>query len=253
MCELDRRGVMNIRARCTGWILGGFLLWTDAPAPAANLQISPVMITLRAGQGATGIAMQNLSESPVYGQVRVFLWEQKDGDDVLTPTQEVVPSPPIIQIAPKSSQVIRLVRRSEQPATRELSYRILIDEIPREDKAAGSGVDIRLRYSVPMFVLPPDERGAPALAWAVFRKDGAWMLRVRNSGNQRAQIGALELSNAAGKQFVLAQGLFGYVLSGQLREWRLPTPGDADLQGRLAIKANINMQAQTAVTVDQVD
>jgi fimbrial chaperone protein len=41
------------------------------------------------------------------------------------------------------------------------------------------------------------------------------MLRVRNSGTQRAQIGALELSNAAGQQFVIAPGLFGYVLAGR--------------------------------------
>ncbi len=244
---------MTTATRFVVSMMAGVLLWSGGAAHAANLQISPVMISLRAGQGATGITMQNLSENPVYGQVRVFLWEQKDGDDVLTPTQEIVPSPPIIQIGPKSSQVIRLVRRSEQLPARELSYRILIDEIPREDGAAGSGVDIRLRYSVPMFVLPADERGAPALAWSVFKKDDAWMLRVRNSGTQRAQIGALEMANPAGKQFVLAQGLFGYVLAGQLREWRLPAPKDADLNGKLSVKANINMQPRTAVTVDKVD
>jgi fimbrial chaperone protein len=250
MCKLGDRSVMNTLVRLGISIFGSLLLGDTG---AANLQISPVMISLRAGQGATGITMQNLSESPVYGQVRVYLWEQKDGDDVLSPTQDIVPSPPIIQIGAKSSQMIRLVRRGEQSPARELSYRILIDEIPREDDGTGSGVDIRLRYSVPMFVLPADERLAPALAWHIFRKDDAWMLRVRNSGTQRAQIGALELANPAGKQFAVAQGLFGYVLAGQLREWRLPTPKDADLNGKVSIRANINMQPKTAVTVDKVD
>jgi fimbrial chaperone protein len=226
--------------------------WLAGPVAAANLQISPVMIQLRAGQGATGINMQNLGEAAVYGQVRVYQWDQKDGDDVLTPTQDVVASPPIIQIGAKSSQIIRLVRRSEQLPASELTYRILIDEIPKEDGPA-SGVDIRLRYSVPMFVLPADDRAAPALAWAVFKKDGVWMLRVRNSGTQRAQIGALELSNAAGKQFEIASGLFGYVLAGKVREWRLPTSGDADLNGTLAVKANINSRPTSASTVARVD
>lgn len=238
------------RAWIAGWT--GLLLLAGAAA-AANLQISPVMINLRAGQGATGITMQNLGEAPVYGQVRVYLWEQNEGDDVLTPTQEVVASPPIIEIGPKSSQMIRLVRRSDQLPVSELCYRILIDEIPREDSQAGSGVDIRLRYSVPMFVLPADERRAPALAWAVHKKDGQWMLRVRNSGTQRAQIGALELSNPAGQQFVIAPGLFGYVLAGRVREWRLPTPGEADLNGTLAVKANINARPASASTVARVD
>jgi fimbrial chaperone protein len=234
-------------------LLGGLVAgWLAGPVVAANLQISPVMIQLRAGQGATGINMQNLGEVAVYGQVRVYQWDQKDGDDVLTPTQDVVASPPIIQIGAKSSQIIRLVRRSEQLPAGELTYRILIDEIPKDDGPA-SGVDIRLRYSVPMFVLPADDRGAPALAWAVFKKDGVWMLRVRNSGTQRAQIGALELSNAAGKQFEIASGLFGYVLAGKVREWRLPTSGDADLNGTLAVKANINSRPTSASTVARVD
>ncbi len=240
----------GVRARIAG-LVGATML--AGPAAAANLQISPVMINLRAGQGATGINMQNLGEAPVYGQVRVYQWEQKDGDDVLTPTQDVVASPPIIQIGPKSSQMIRLVRRSEQLPASELCYRVLIDEIPKEDSGPASGVDIRLRYSVPMFVLPADERAAPALAWAVFKKDGFWTLRVRNSGNQRAQIGALELSNAAGQQFVIAPGLLGYVLAGRVREWRLPTPADADLGGTLAVKANINSRPQSTSTVARVE
>lgn len=239
----------GMRARILGWMTACLLA---LPVAAANLQISPVMINLRVGQGATGINLQNLGEAPVYGQVRVYLWEQKDGDDVLTPTQDVVASPPIIQIGPKSSQIIRLVRRSEQLPDSELTYRILIDEIPKDDGPA-SGVDIRLRYSVPMFVLPADERAAPVLAWSVFKKDGFWMLRVRNSGTQRAQIGALELSNAAGKQFEIASGLFGYVLAGRVREWRLPTSGDADLNGTLAVKANINSRPTSASTVAKVD
>ncbi|MRW93809.1 fimbria/pilus periplasmic chaperone [Duganella sp. FT80W] len=235
------------------WIVGLWAISLAWPVAAANLQISPVMINLRAGQGATGITMQNMGEATVYGQVRVYLWEQKDGDDVLTPTQDVVASPPIIQIEPKNSQMIRLVRRSQQLPAGELYYRILIDEIPKDDSGPASGVDIRLRYSVPMFVLPADERAAPALAWAVYKKDDHWMLRVRNSGTQRAQIGALVLSNAAGKQFDIAPGLFGYVLAGNVREWRLPTPGEADLSGTLGVKANINARPVSASTVARVE
>lgn len=234
-------------------MLFGVLGMLGVGAAAANLQISPVMIILRAGQSATGINMQNLGAAPVYGQVRVYLWEQKDGDDVLTPTQDVVASPPILQIGPKSSQVIRLVRRSEQLPSSELSYRILIDEIPREEGGPAAGVDIRLRYSVPMFVLPADERAAPSLAWHVYKKDGNWMLRVKNLGNQRAQIGALELRNAAGATFVIAPGLFGYVLPNRLREWRLPTPADADLSGTLAVKANINTRPMTDSTSGRLE
>lgn len=243
----------SARRRCW-WIwlaLLGVMAACALPAWAASLQISPVMIILRAGQGAHGITLQNMGDKAVYGQVRIFLWDQNNNDDVLTATQEVVASPPILQIGAKSSQIIRLVRRSEQLPDRELSYRILIDEVPRDGDGPASGIDIRLRYSVPMFVLPAEQGPAlaPQLAWSVYRKDGHWMLRVRNSGSGRAQIAALELRNAAGKNFVIAEGLFGYVLAGRQREWRLPTPDDADLAGTLAVKANINAKPATASTV----
>jgi fimbrial chaperone protein len=235
-----------MRRRSLIAVLAGMLALPWSGAGAASLQISPVSINLRAGQGASGISLQNQGEAPVYGQVRVYLWQQQGGDDVLTPTQEVVASPPIIQIGPKASQIIRLVRRAEAAPAGELAYRILIDEIPREDAPASNGVDIRLRYSVPMFVLPADERGVPALEWRLFRKDGNWMLRVRNKGGLHAQIGALALADAGGKEHVLAQGLFGYVLAGQVREWRLPLAGDVKLDGALTVKAMINARALTA-------
>ncbi|MFN3630089.1 MAG: SNF2-related protein, partial [Casimicrobiaceae bacterium] len=58
-----------------------------------------------------GINLQNLGERPVYGQVRVFAWDQRNGEDVLTPTDELVASPPIIEVGAKGSQTIRLVRK----------------------------------------------------------------------------------------------------------------------------------------------
>jgi len=216
------------------------------PAAAANLQISPVSIQFRAGQGAAGINLQNYGDTPLYGQVRVYAWDQRDGQDVLTPATDVVASPPVMEIAARSTQVIRLVRRSNnQPAT-EQTYRILIDEIPRNDAAAGAtGVAIRLQYSVPVFAMPVDDKAAPRLLWTVLRKDGNWILRVRNDGSLHAQIGATTLKGAGGKDHELSKGLLGYVLPGKVREWRLPVDAKAELGApgtELAIRASVNAQ-----------
>lgn len=216
------------------------------PAGAANLQISPVTITMRAEQSSAGITLQNFGDAPLFGQVRVFLWDQANGEEALSPTQELVASPPIVEIAANSRQTIRLVRTQAGPAPQERTYRVLIDEVGRDDDPARSGVDIRLRYSVPVFVLPSGVPGKEALDWQVYRKDGEWMLRVQNSGSFHAQIGSLTLTNQAGKDFVISSGLFGYVLAGRMRVWRLPVPKDAALQGALAIAVNINAKASVA-------
>ncbi len=218
------------------------------PALAANLQISPVSIQFRAGQGASGINLQNYGDAPLTGQVRVYLWDQRDGQDVLTPATDVVASPPLMEVAARSSQTIRLVRRNPAQVAGEQSYRILIDEVPR-DEAGGSGVAIRLQYSVPAFVAPADPQAAPKLSWTLFRRDGAWMLRVRNDGGLHAQIGAATLRGADGKEHALSKGLLGYALAGRMREWKLPPDAAAAVGApgaTLAIQASINAQPSTA-------
>ena len=220
-------------------------LFLASAAQAASLQISPVSISLRAGQAAGGISLQNLGEKPVYGQVRVFAWDQRNGEDVLTPTDELVASPPIIEVGAKSSQTIRLVRKGGAAPGPERTYRLLIDESPRDDEQA-SGVAIRLQYSVPVFVAPSDEAAAPSLAWTVLRKDGGWILRAKNNGALHAQVGAASLVDAAGKEIELSKGLLGYALAGREREWRLPLEPGARVAGPMTVRANVNARAASA-------
>jgi fimbrial chaperone protein len=214
------------------------------PVQAANLQISPVMINFHASQAAAGINLQNYGETPLYGQVRVYTWDQQGGEDVLAPATEVVASPPIMEIGPRSSQTIRLVRRTASAAAGEQSYRVLIDEIPRGD-GPDNGVAIRLQYSVPLFVLPADDRAAPVLTWTVLRKNGDWTLRVQNTGTLHAQIGATSIGTADNKKYDLSKGLLGYALPGKTREWRLSVDKTADLVGPLTIHASVNARAVT--------
>ncbi|TWI67301.1 fimbrial chaperone protein [Pseudoduganella lurida] len=221
---------------------------TSAGAGAASLQISPVSIAFKAGQGAAAISLQNQGDTPVYGQVRAYAWSQRDGEDVLVETTDVVVSPPIIEVAPRATQMIRLILKSNAPSNVERSYRLLVDEIPRGGSEA-SGVDIRLRYSVPVFVAPSGD-AAPVLAWTLYRQgntaNGAWMMRVSNTGRIHAQLGATALRNAAGTDFELSKGLFGYVLPGQQRVWKLPLAQDAKLQGQVTVQSTVNARPETA-------
>jgi fimbrial chaperone protein len=210
-------------------------------ARAANLQISPVSIAFAPAQGAAGINLQNFGDTPLYGQVRVYAWAQKDGIDVLTPTSDVVASPPIIEVAANSTQTIRLVRRKAGADAVERSYRILIDEIPRNE--AGSGVAIRLQYSVPVFVAPAAAGAAPDLRFSLGRRDGALVLRARNDGALHAQLGATRVRAQDGAELEVSKGLLGYALAGQAREW--PLPKAAQLAGSASVTATVNGREQT--------
>lgn len=234
--------------RRTPWWLLPFsacaALLAGGAAVAANLQISPVNIVFQPGQSAAGVTMQNFGDTPLYGQVRVYAWDQRDGDDVLTPATQLVASPPIIQIPPKGAQVVRLILRSAQPSGAQQTFRVLIDEIAKENGPA-SGVDIRLRYSVPVFIMPADPKAAPQLDWQFKRKGEQWTLRLHNSGTLHAQVGATTV-RAGGKTYTLSGGLLGYALAGRTREWTLAVDKAADLGGTVSIESTINARPLTA-------
>ncbi|MFC5743892.1 molecular chaperone [Dyella tabacisoli] len=229
----------------------GWLITACATAHAASLQISQVMIELRANENAYGITLRNPGEQPLYGQVRVFRWDQSVDDDALTPTQDLMASPPILQIAAQGEQQVRLIRRDAQPVTAEQSYRILIDEIPPPETAAINGVNIRLRYSVPVFVEPPGAPGQPILSWQVLRDDRGWLLRVSNTGSRRGQIGTVQLTTAAGKTYTVGKGLLGYALPGRTRQWKVDVDEGADMRGTLKLRAYVNaLPLEALVSID---
>lgn len=235
-----------MRSFCSA-ALAAVLMWASA-AQGANLQIAPVSISFQPGQTSAGIQLQNNGDTPLYGQVRVYAWDQANGVDALSPTTQLVASPPIIEIAPKSTQTIRLVRRTlgiaPGSSALEQTYRILIDELPRGDTPQGN-VAIRLQYSVPAFVLPADTQAAPQLEWSTFQRGGVWHLRARNAGALHAQIGATTV-RAGSHSVELSKGLLGYALPGRAREWQLPADVAGALPAPLAIETTVNAKSQSA-------
>lgn len=229
------------------WLAGALLaagiglgVW---PASAATLQISPVLVDLAPQQGATGIMLRNPGATPIYGQVRVYAWDQAQGDDVLTPTTEIQASPPIIQVPAKGEQLVRLVRDGKDLAPLQKSYRLVIDEIPDPSTPLVNGVVLRMRYSVPVFVAGATPEPTPQLDWRVTRADKEWIVRLDNTGTRYAQVASLQIVTGADAPVAKVDGLLGYALAQRQREWRIPVkPGAA---GPVKIKALVNGSAIT--------
>jgi fimbrial chaperone protein len=220
-------------------------------ARAATLQISPVTIELAPGESATGLTLRNPGDTPLYGQVRVFQWDQANGHDVLTPASAVLASPPLIEIAPHADQLVRLVRTASAPATAEESYRILIDELPAPGTSNADGVTIRLRYSVPVFVETANTAAQPVLAWRLVRGANGWVLRADNAGARRAQIAAVQLVDTSGHVHEITRGLLGYALAGKSGQWKVDLPPDAKPSG-MTVRATVNtLHVEAPVTVDE--
>lgn len=118
---------------------------------AASLRVSPVRLEASAAQPTTTLRVWNTDKAAVKIQVRVFRWTRKNGEDILTPTKDVVVSPPISSLKPGAENLIRIVRVATTPITEREAYRVLVDQLP-DPKAQKAGVvNVLVRHAIPLY------------------------------------------------------------------------------------------------------
>ncbi|MBB6096290.1 fimbrial chaperone protein [Povalibacter uvarum] len=218
-------------------------------ASAASLFVRPTTVILAQGNSAAIVTLTNSGTAPVTAQLRTFAWDQSGNEDQLTATTAIVASPPMMTIAAGQSQTVRLVRVAKSRASREESYRLLVDEIPdRAAGDAGSNVQIQLRYSVPVFVIP-NPKSLAKLSVTAEVSDTVLVFDAVNSGKSHAQISNVVLGYADGSSHVVGQGLVGYVLPDKNRQWKLALPEDLAARGKpQQVRATVNGK-EMAVTL----
>lgn len=204
--------------RATGVALLALCLLATSTAGATSLQVAPTSLQLEARQRAGELWLTNSGTSPVKLQVRVFRWVQQGGQEQLLPTDELMASPPMQELAAGQQQLVRVMRPTREPPSAQQYYRLIVDEVP--DLATRvEGMQFVLRYSIPVFVQPASGKLAPQLqARLVTLDDGRNGVEVANSGNSYAQIADLALGSVK-RPRIVHPGLLGYVLPGQVMRW----------------------------------
>lgn len=206
----------------------------------AGLQVAPVSVALAQAERAAVLTISNTGTSPMNVQVRAYKWTQSEQDEyVLDATNDLIVSPPIMQLAPGAQQELRLIR-TQPSSAQEQQYRIIVDELPSPTVALKKGINLMLRHNIPVF-LNAEQNPSAQLQWrgeAV--AGGKTRIRITNTGQTRAQIGRIWLAQQDKEITVLSGGLTGYVLPGQtiLREYTFPL---AEIQATTTqLKAQVN-------------
>lgn len=209
-------------------VAAGALLGLHAPPiRAQSLTVLPVTIQMPPGQMAGSLTVINQGDAESAFQIRAFAWSQPRGETELAPTDALLVSPPLGTIAPRGSQVVRLVLR--RPAQdREASYRILLDQLP--PPASPGTVRVALRLSIPVFAEPTNSPIAPRLRWRIESEGGQAYLTVTNDGTRHETLRDIALSG--GGPIRIQGDASPYVLPGATRRWRLPvrTPPGGSLR-----------------------
>jgi len=215
------------------WII---VIANISPAFGSNLGVWPINPRIDSPASSTLIWVKNNNKNEtVMLQARVFLWSQVDNDDKYDQQDELVISPPIVEVKPDSQQIFRVMNRKGQIATgaAEKSYRILIDEVPKEDSNQSSQLQFQMRYSLPLFVGLPEgfvnkpmaerlKAMATTLSYRVV-KEPIPAIEIINQGPLHARLSNLNIYNEAiaDKSFQINKGLFGYVLPNSVKRWPL--------------------------------
>jgi fimbrial chaperone protein len=122
-----------------------------ADASAGSLRVAPVLLDVASGAATTTLRVWNTDKAPVKIQVRVYRWTRDGNEDVLTPTKDVVVSPPLSSLKPGGENLIRIVRVADAPVSGREAYRVLVDQLP-DPKAHRAGVvSVLVRHAIPLY------------------------------------------------------------------------------------------------------
>lgn len=175
-------------ARCAAFLV--FLAAVPATAPAA-VDISPVVVEMSAQRDKDVVRISNTGDTAKSFEVTVVAWSQSDTErEIYAPTDELLAVPPLFTLEPGAQQIVRIGLMREPDTENERAYRVFFTELapPEVGEQAVSGVSMRLRFGIPVFVAPSAD-GVPALDFTgIETHDGQAFMQLRNIGNVRVKV-----------------------------------------------------------------
>jgi fimbrial chaperone protein len=197
---------------------------SSVPAKAGSFSVSPLRIDFSSVAKTGALTVRSQQDGDVMLEVQVMLWEQVDGKDRLTPTRDVLVSPVVFSLPPNGSQLVRVALQRPVDPQRELSYRLILAEVPPQVQQGFTGLNVALRMSLPIFVAAIAAT-EPAIEWTAMRRPGGALdVVARNSGNAHARVLNFSVAPIADTDEPVREQVAAYILPDQVRTWTLDIP-----------------------------
>lgn len=194
------------------------------PGFAGSFEVSPVRLEFDGGTPAKVLTLRNNSdEEKIVVQARIFKWTQVDGVDVTTPTTDLIVNPPIFTLNSSTQQLVRIGPRDpalNMSSSNELSYRIMLTELPKAPDAAFRGVGVTLNISIPIFFPPKGSDSQPLPSISTTRDaEGRVVATIENVGSKNFKVSKVALTNLDTKQALEEIARAQYVLPSSRLTW----------------------------------
>ena len=235
----------SVLRKCGLGVLATSIFMTQAHA--ASLQVAPILLEFSPQEKVKELWLTNTGDEAIRGQVRVNAWTQSNHQDILTPSKDLIASPMVLTIPAGQRQLVRLIRANAGNNSSEQAYRLIVDELPNPQLEKQSGLQLLLKYSIPVFFKTsssePVQQGLTSLKGMTF-KYSTNTLTVSNQSQHYKRFSQFAYVDAQGHKTPIQMGLMGYVLSGQTMQWSIPTPINVKPNGKFVAVVNMDIREQ---------
>lgn len=133
-------------------------------ANAANVNLSKLRLYVgpQTPNESLNVINPNKEESSSV-QVELKKWTQKQNadntlEDVLEDTETIIISPRTTVIPPDSMKNIRVLVDDDEVAEKEHSYRLIVQELPKDKKNTENSITVLFKFSIPVFYVDENKK-----------------------------------------------------------------------------------------------
>jgi len=157
--------------------------------------------------------MNSLSAQNVIFDLQTVAWRQDGDADEFTPTDALAVVPPVYEIAPFRSMLVRVGMRNASSVETELAFQVRF----REVIAPGTNAEART-LDAPVFIAPRQRTGDVDYELTRSGSEQA-TLNVRDGSNVHVYVGRLTIRS--GERVAFSGSVDAYVLAGNARSFAI--------------------------------
>lgn len=226
------------------------LTWIAQQIFASAIEVTPTKVFMNESQHFTFVTVKNLSDHKVFMQAEALDWQQKNNENMYSPSSDLIITPIIFPIEPKKEQIVRIGKKNtNNKLEEELSYRLLLSELPDQYNVS-KGIKIMLRLNLPIFIQPKMKTELP-IKWSKEKlKDNKIELSIYNPNNYHQMINKIELKDKLDKDLYKQQNAFIYLLPKQKHTWYINTDKSKENYNDLTMQIETLDGLQNAVAMN---
>ena len=193
------------------------IFWGLPSTAMAQVAISPVRVDLSDDHTKDVVRISSQTDKTVSYQVEIVSWSQtEERREIYSPTEEVLAVPPLFTLEPGEDQIVRVGMLVDADPSIEKSYRMFITELagPQEEETESTGVNMRLRLGVPVFIAPRALPNSKLDHIDSRQMENQLFMQMRNNGNTHVRISEIKF-HAPGASEPKEEAAAIYVLAGQ--------------------------------------